>query len=192
MLNFGIGGDRIENVLWRSNNLPYLSSVQHVVILCATNNLHKDSPCELVNGLIATADVLKKKCNNPKIIICGPIPGDESWSVNRIIIKEINDLLNYKCSRNIFLFVEQCNGWTQENRSLDYSLFYKDSLHLLEKGNTKRAKFTLAPIINPVYSNTVIDLAYYGVECFLFKKGDFSPLKPSSSYTFKSNILHRS
>lgn len=38
-LNIRIGGDRIENVLWRSNNLPPLSSVKHVIILCETKKM---------------------------------------------------------------------------------------------------------------------------------------------------------
>ena len=58
-LNFGIGVDLIENVFWLSNDLLPLSSVKHV-ILSVTDNLHKDSPYEIVDGLIATAYVLEK------------------------------------------------------------------------------------------------------------------------------------
>ena len=38
-VNFGIGGDPVENVLWRSINLPKLSSLNKIVILCGTNNI---------------------------------------------------------------------------------------------------------------------------------------------------------
>ena len=38
-LNCGIGGDRVQNVLWRAQNLSVVSSLKNVVILCGTNNL---------------------------------------------------------------------------------------------------------------------------------------------------------
>ena len=41
-LNFGIGGDRVQNVLWRAQNLPVISSLKNVAILCGTNNLFRD------------------------------------------------------------------------------------------------------------------------------------------------------
>ena len=37
-------------------------------------------------------------------------------------------------------------GWTHPNRSLNCSLFYKDSLHLFEQGNVKLAKSTLSTL----------------------------------------------
>ena len=37
-LNCGIGGDKVQNVLWRAQNLPVMSSLKNFVILCGTNN----------------------------------------------------------------------------------------------------------------------------------------------------------
>ena len=82
----------------------------------------------------------------------------------RLWIEEINELLKYKCSCKNFLFVDQCSGWTQENENLHY-LFFKDSLHLLEKGNTKLVKYILARVINPVYGNTVTSSVYADAVC---------------------------
>ena len=75
--------------------------------------------------------------------------------------------------------MEQCSGLTQGNGSLDYLLFNKDSLHILEKENTKLAKSILAPIINLVRGNTVTN-SVYTIVCSAFKDGDFPPLKQSS------------
>ena len=41
---------------------------------------------------------------------------------------------------NGFAFIFQDHGWTFANGSLNYSLFYKDLLHLIEQGNVKLAK----------------------------------------------------
>ena len=40
------------------------------------------------------------------IVVCGLLPRDVNWSVNRIYINEINDYLSYKCSLNDFNFVK--------------------------------------------------------------------------------------
>ena len=74
MLRFGFEGDHIENVLWCSNDLQPLSTVKHGIILCGTNNLYKDPPHIIVDGITG------KKCNNRKIV-CSILPRDESWSV---------------------------------------------------------------------------------------------------------------
>ena len=70
---------------------------------------------------------------------------------------------------------------------LIWFVFYKDSPHLLEKGNTKYAESILAPIINPVYGNTVTNSVYADVVCFSFKDDDFPPWKHSSSANVSKN-----
>ena len=47
-LTCGIGGDKVQNVLWRVQNLPISSSLKNAVILCGTNNLQQDSPEDIV------------------------------------------------------------------------------------------------------------------------------------------------
>ena len=42
--NFGISGDRAENVVWRAFNLPEVSYLKNVIIFCGTNNICIDSP----------------------------------------------------------------------------------------------------------------------------------------------------
>ena len=44
VLNCGIGGDRVQHVLWRAHDLRRFSSLKNVAILCFTNNLYQDSP----------------------------------------------------------------------------------------------------------------------------------------------------
>ena len=55
--------------------------------------------------------------------------------MNRMLIKEINTIL--KCTLHSFNFIEQAQGWTYNNDTLDPSLFYHDKLHLIGKGNIK-------------------------------------------------------
>ena len=105
-INCGIGGDRIQNVLWRSNNLPSSPSFQNAVILCGTNNIQRDSSEDIVDGILEIALTLRRKYNDLHIVVCGLLPGDENWSVNRIYIREINDYLSYKCDLNGMNFIK--------------------------------------------------------------------------------------
>ena len=38
-INCGIGGDSVENILWRCKNLPSCPNFQNAVIMCGTNNI---------------------------------------------------------------------------------------------------------------------------------------------------------
>ena len=60
-INCGIDGDKIQNVLWRSHNLPSSSSFQNAVILCGTNNIKWDSSEDTVDGILEIALTFKKK-----------------------------------------------------------------------------------------------------------------------------------
>ena len=54
-LNCDIGGDKVQNVLWRAHNLPAVKNIKNVVILCVSNNLHLDAPEDIADGIIKIA-----------------------------------------------------------------------------------------------------------------------------------------
>ena len=60
-LNCGIGGDKVQHVLWRSHNLPVVKSIKKVVVLCGTNNLNQDWPEDVIDGIIEVASTFKSK-----------------------------------------------------------------------------------------------------------------------------------
>ena len=61
--------------------------------MCGTNNINVDPVEDIVDGIIDIALSLKKKYQHITVTVCGLIPRDESWSVNRININEINNHL---------------------------------------------------------------------------------------------------
>ena len=65
------------------------------------------------------------------------LPRDECYSVNRMLIKEINTILKGKRAFHSFNFIEQEQGWTDNNNTHDPSLSYHDKLYLIQKGNIK-------------------------------------------------------
>ena len=119
--------------------LPLLLSVKNVAILCGTNNIPIDTPHDIVDCIISIASIFQKKSSGTNVSVCGLIL-HECWSVNRVIINEVNEILNHQCNINGFAFKFQDQGWTFTNGFLSYSLFYKDLLHLIEQGNVKLAK----------------------------------------------------
>ena len=121
-INCGIGGDRVENVLWRCNNLPPSHSFKTAVILCGTNNIQCDSTEDITDGIIEITQILRKKYRFINVIVCGLLPRDHNCSVNRVYIKEINADLQYKCKLNNANFINP-SGWTLENDDLNQIYF---------------------------------------------------------------------
>ena len=137
-------GERIEHVLWRVRDIAFPPRLRNVVILFGTNNINKDPPYELAQGLIAIGSSFKNRFDSPDIFICGLLPRDVYFSINRVIIADINDRLSFKCSVNNFHFIDQSNGWTLNNvTTLDFSLFYSHGQRLVQIGNVEPGKSIL-------------------------------------------------
>ena len=75
-VNCGMGGDKTQNVLWRSKNIPLPQSLKYVVINCGTNNLETDNPDEISDGLICIALLFQKRMKHLQIVVNGLIPRD--------------------------------------------------------------------------------------------------------------------
>lgn len=56
----GVRGDKIQNTLWRIQNLFFPHSLSVVFILCGTNNLDKNSSEDISNGIIVSAKEIQK------------------------------------------------------------------------------------------------------------------------------------
>ena len=89
------GGSRIS--------LSYQAS-KNVVILCGTNNLFQDSPEDIAGGIVEIAQTFQSSYSSINIAIGGILPRDASWSINRVLIKEVNQILKAKCSQSFFIY----------------------------------------------------------------------------------------
>ena len=54
-INLGIGGDRVENVLWRINDIVLPKSIRSVVIHYGANNIDTNSSNEISVGVVTIA-----------------------------------------------------------------------------------------------------------------------------------------
>ena len=73
------------------------------------NNINKDPPQDIIQGLIAIASVFKNQTSNHNIFTSGILL--LAFSVNRLIVTEANVLLKCKCSVKNFHFINESNEW---------------------------------------------------------------------------------
>ena len=135
-INLGIGGDRIENVLRRINNVVLPKSIRSVVIHCGTKNINTSSSDEIVLGVATLARSISQCYPNIEVIVSGLLPRDIHWSTRSIKINETNAYLRDYCEKsNKMTFMRQDPGWTLPDNSVNMELYYKDHLHLIENRN---------------------------------------------------------
>ena len=77
-LNFGIGGDKTQNVLWCINNLSLPPSLQHIFIHCGTKIIAHNDLEVISGGLINLARVIKKMYKDVKINIISLLQRDKA------------------------------------------------------------------------------------------------------------------
>ena len=111
-LNFGLGRDRVQNVLWRTQNLRVISSLKNVVILYGINYLLQESPEHIADSIIEIAETFQSSYNSINNPIGGILPSDTSWSINRVLIEEVNGILKAKYSNSFFIYIGYDSCWT--------------------------------------------------------------------------------
>ena len=210
-LNCGIGGDIIKHVLWGTLNLPASQNLKNVVVLCGTNNLLLDLPKNVEDCILEIARSFEINYSCVNVIICGILPRDDSWSVNLVSIKNINQILKLKCCESSYKFVSHGKGWTLVDGSLNADLYYSDRLHLVKKGDLKLAEsiFNSIELSNGSNHNNKFSKSYKIAVSFKLHNAEFPPLpfpstsKPVSSISaslpfttnckpFPRNIINRS
>ena len=91
-VNCGIAGDKVENTLWRVENLALPCGIEYAVIICGTNNIDYNKASSIVNGLLCVAlKLVSKSVERAKI--SGILPRDFVNTIIRNKIKEVNGLL---------------------------------------------------------------------------------------------------
>ena len=72
-LNCGIGGDKVQHVLWRTHNLPVRALRSSYFMWY---NLNQDSPEDITDGIKEVASTFKSKYGSISILICGILARD--------------------------------------------------------------------------------------------------------------------
>lgn len=148
--NFGIGGDKTGNVLWRLDHGEVDGlSPKVVVLMIGVNNLWsgKNSGEEIAGGVRAIVEKLRAKLPQTKVLLLGVLPiGDKSEDIGRLKAKEINDSAAKLDDGAMVKFADLGPKLLQKNGKLLEDVYLPDHLHLTAKGYEVLAK-DLLPLV---------------------------------------------
>ena len=71
----------------------FFSNLQNATKLCGTKNLLLDSPKVIVDGILEIARSIQTNYSYVNVVTCVILPLGDSWSVNRMPIREVNQIL---------------------------------------------------------------------------------------------------
>ncbi|MBK9990014.1 MAG: mucin-desulfating sulfatase [Verrucomicrobia bacterium] len=147
--NFGIGGDRTQNILWRleQGEIGTLKP-KLVVLLIGTNNIGttENDVADTVCGVTAVVGKLRSAFPAAKVLVLGVFPRDEDpASPVRAKVQLINSALA-KLDDGKAIFVHDIGKVFLEADGTLSTAVSQDHLHLTEEGLRRWAE-ALAPIV---------------------------------------------
>ncbi|XP_051574408.1 platelet-activating factor acetylhydrolase IB subunit alpha1-like [Myxocyprinus asiaticus] len=129
-LNFGIGGDATQHVLWRlsSGELDHISP--KVVVLWVGTNNHGHTPEQICGGIMAIISVIHQKLPHAHTLVLGLLPRGNSRNPLRERNKSVNALVQAEVeSLSHVTFLDMDPGFIQADDSISRQDMY-DYLHL--------------------------------------------------------------
>jgi lysophospholipase L1-like esterase len=95
-VNFGIGGDRTQHVLWRIQNGELEGiSPKALVLMIGTNNSGTDKPEGIASGITKIVETVRKKCPNTKILLLAIFPrGNTADDSKRAVNEATNKIIS--------------------------------------------------------------------------------------------------
>ena len=131
VVNFGIGGDRCENVLWRLENGELKgTSPRVIVLLIGTNNSGMNTAGEIAYGITAVVKALREGCPKSKILLLAVFPKKDmplkkTKAVNAIVAK-LDD-------KKMIRYLDIGPGLLDKDDNIKEGVL-KDVVHLTRKG----------------------------------------------------------
>ena len=92
----------MQHVLWGAHDLRTFSFLRNIVMLC-----YEDSPEDITNGLLKIASCFRQRNNSTNVLICGILSCEDTSSVNRLLIKETNNISKTSFSVYHINFIHQ-------------------------------------------------------------------------------------
>ncbi|EDO46036.1 predicted protein [Nematostella vectensis] len=134
VLNFGIGGDRTENTLWRLQNGELSSIEPKVVVLLVGTNNHGCTAEQIVEGIECIVWTIHELVPDAKVLVLGLLPRGEKPNPIRERHFEVNHAL-----KDIIpaipgaTFLDADPGFVRSDGMIDHTDM-ADYLHLTRKG----------------------------------------------------------
>ena len=149
--NFGIGGDRTENVLWRlQNGDAGKLDPKAVVLMIGVNNFSfgGDGPVEITAGVLAIIEEVHQMFEQAEIILLGILPyGELPGTDYRAQVTATNAMLEELAADPVVSFYDIGDAFLQEDGSISVDVM-ADFLHPTERGYE-----IYAQQLNPILAN---------------------------------------
>lgn len=137
-LNFGIGGDQTQHVLWRVQNGELDGFPPRIVVLLVGTNNHDHSASQVADGVVGIVNAVHQRQERAHVIVLeipprGKLPNrlrDKLTSVNQILAEKLNGM-----DRTTFLSVDW-SSWLGDGGEISHLDMY-DYLHFTQKGYEK-------------------------------------------------------
>lgn len=140
-LNFGVGGDRTEHVLWRFEQ-GQLNGIKPkaAVLMIGTNNSNKNkdgteaySEAEILEGVKAIVQQLRERTPETKVLVLGIFPRGATFSTQRGKLLQINQALAKLADGKMIHYLDFGSQLIEADGSISKTLM-PDYLHLSEAG----------------------------------------------------------
>jgi lysophospholipase L1-like esterase len=140
-LNFGVGGDRTEHVLWRFEN-GQLDGIKPkaAVLMIGTNNSNKNrdgseqySEAEILEGVQQIVKQIRQRLPETKLLVLGIFPRAQTFSTQRGKILQINQALAKLADGQMIHYLDFGSELIESDGSISKAKM-PDHLHLSEGG----------------------------------------------------------
>lgn len=149
--DFGIGGDRTQNLLWRLSQ-GQMSGIHPklILLMIGTNNLGPNSNEQIAEGIKAIIDQYRKLCPDATILVQGIFPrAPEATNPLRARVKAINKIIaTYADGKNV-RFMDFGDKFLQPDGTMSKEVM-PDFLHPSAKGYQIWAE-AIQPVINEFF-----------------------------------------
>ena len=135
-VNFGIGGDTIQNVLWRVGHGeidPAVIQPKVIVLLIGTNNVGGDSTRDIVAGLKNLVAAIRETAPQSKLLLLGIFPCQERQNRWRRQIEDVNSQISALDDGKTIRFLDLSAKFVNADGTISKEIM-PDFLHLSPKG----------------------------------------------------------
>jgi lysophospholipase L1-like esterase len=149
--NIGIGGDKIEHILWRLDhgNIDGISP-KLIVLLAGTNNAEDNTAAEIADGIVAIIDKLQLKLPDSKILLLSIFPRGEHPNDLRTILANASETAAARIAdRDKVLYMDIAANFLSNDGILSPDIM-PDALHPNEQGYRIWAE-SIEPIVSELF-----------------------------------------
>jgi lysophospholipase L1-like esterase len=147
-VNFGIGGDRTQHVLWRLQNGEVGQYLQPkvVMLMIGTNNSRDNSAEEIADGVTAVVAEIHKRSPHTKVLLLGVFPRGEKPNPTRDKLKRVNEIIaKLDDGGKTVKFLDIGDKFVQKDGVISREIM-PDFLHFSERGYQIWADSVKGPI----------------------------------------------